>query len=359
MMDVSQLGRVYTKGKPLGNDFRSLVIDEIIESGGDIVTGFFPGNFAAIARKLKLKRDTVIKIWRNFCITGNELRSKSKASGVKNLQTDDLEFIEFLKTDRPSLTSGELLKEINEYCNIPAGTNNVAINRAVRTWMHDGQWSRKKMVRPAAEKFTPANIAYCQAYVDYISTIDPYRLKFFDESGFKLPNVANPSYGHSLVGTRCVEIFRNAQSPNITLNLLCGVDNLMYANTVRGATDTLKFLEFFHEASQNFQPDGRPILEYGDHIIMDNCATHRFQGGQILGEWLDDIGCVLIYLPTYSPELNPIELVFNKLKTILHRVDYRDLLRDNLHVAVYEALKQITTTDMHGFYECVNYIHFR
>jgi hypothetical protein len=43
------------------------------------------------------------------------------------------------------------------------------------------------MTRPAAEKFTDNNIAYCQAFIDYISTVDPYRLKFFDETGLKLP----------------------------------------------------------------------------------------------------------------------------------------------------------------------------
>jgi hypothetical protein len=136
---------------------------------------------------------------------------------------------------------------------------------------------------------------------------------------------------------------------------MCGLENIMYANTVGGATDT----SFHSFSTENIQADGRPILEYGDHIIMDNCATHRFVGGEILGEWLDEIGCVLVYLPTYSPELNPIELVFNKLKTILHRVDYQDLLRDNLHVAAYEALKQITASDMRGFYKHVDYINLR
>ena len=208
----------------------------------------------------------------------------------------------------------------------------------------------KGNARPATEKFTDNNIAYCQACIDYISTVDLYCLKFFDETGLKLPNVANPRYGHSLVGERCVEI---------SCNLMCGLENIMYANTVGGATDTIRFLQFFHEASQNIQADGRPILEYGDHIIMDNCATHRFVGGEILGECLDEIGCILVYLPTYSPELNPIELVFNKLKTILHCVDYQDLLRDNLHVAAYEALKQITASDMRGFYKHVDYSNLR
>ena len=305
-MNVSQKGRSYHKGKSLQNDLRSLIIDEIVAEGGDIVTGFFPGNLANVARKFKLTYNTVANVWRQFIEKRDHERPKSLATGVRCLQTDDLDFIEFLKTDRPSLTSGELLREVNEHCQIPGGVSTVTINRAVRTSMHEGKWSRKIMTRPAAEKFTDNNIAYCQAFIDYISTVHPYRLKFFDETGLKLPNVANPRYRHSLVGERCVEISRNAQSPNITLNLMCGLENIMYANTVGGATDTIRFLQFFHEASQNIQADGRPILEYGDHIIMDNCATHRFVGGEILGEWLDEIGCVLVYLPTYSPELNPI-----------------------------------------------------
>ena len=358
-MEVSGKGRTYFRGKPLDNNFRSLIIDEIVEMGGDIITGYFPGDLETVASKFKITKKAVKKIWETFCSTGEHVRPKVNASGVKHLQQDHIEFIELLKSDKPSLTSGELLNEVNQYCFIQGGTSKEALNRVVRTSMHEGKWTRKRMVRPAAEKFTQQNIDYCQDFLDYISTVDPYKLKFFDESGNKLPDVGNPKYGHSLVGTPCVEILRNAQTPNISLNLLCGADKLMYANTVDGATNTLKFLEFFNEASHNFQPDGRPVLEYGDHIVLDNCATHHYLGGQVLGEWLDNIGCTLIYLPTYSPEFNPIELVFNKLKTVLKRIEYRELLRDNLHVAVYEGLKKITSNDMREFYRTTGYIHFR
>ena len=88
-------------------------------------------------------------------------------------------------------------------------------------------------------------------------------------------------HGHSLVGTPCVEIMRNMQSPNITLNLLCGANGLMHANTVNGASDTLVFLQFFDEASHCLQPDGGPVLEYGDHIIVD--YTSPFGGSSSRG----------------------------------------------------------------------------
>ena len=60
---------------------------------------------------------------------------------------------------------------------------------------------------------------YCQQFVNYIYTVDPYKLKFFDESGIKLPDVGKPNYGHSLKGPPAEDISRNMNSPNITLNL--------------------------------------------------------------------------------------------------------------------------------------------
>ena len=143
------------------------------------------------------------------------------------------------------MATGELTKNVNDFCTLPAGTSKTAVNRAVLNHMRAGKWSWKRMARPAGAKFTPENIHYCQEFLNYISTVDPHRLKFFDESGVKLPDIANPRYGHSLVGTPCVEIMRTTQSPNITLNMLCGAGGVMYANTVKGASDTITFLHFF------------------------------------------------------------------------------------------------------------------
>lgn len=96
-----------------------------------------------------------------------------------------------------------------------------------------------------AEKFIPENMHYCQQFVNYISTVDSYKLKFFDESGIKLPDVGKPNYGHSLKGTPGVENSRNVNSPNITLNLMCGLDGIIYANTINGTSNSMTFHNFF------------------------------------------------------------------------------------------------------------------
>ena len=90
---------------------------------------------------------------------------------------------------------------------------------------------------------------------------------------------------------------------------------------------------------------------------MNNAAIHQNRAGDALGEWLDDISCSFVYLPTYSPEMNRAKYVFNKLKTIMKRFEFRELLRVNLHVAVHEALKEVTTDDMREYFKYTGYIN--
>jgi len=120
-----------------------------------------------------------------------------------------------------------------------------------------------------------------------MSAVDSYKVKCFDEAGFKLPDVAKANYGHSLVGASCIEVARNINTPNMTLQVLAGLEGILYANTVDGTTDTVDFLNFFGEASENFLPNGEPVLRYGDHILLDNHATHHNEGGRLWGDgWM-------------------------------------------------------------------------
>ena len=52
---------------------------------------------------------------------------------------------------------------------------------------------------------------------------------------------------------------------------------------------------------------------------MDNLSSHHFEGGEILEEWFGTMGIELLYTPSYSPDLNPIELCFNKIKCELKK----------------------------------------
>ena len=112
-------------------DLRRNIIQHVVEKGGDLVTGYFPGNFSEIALKNRTTYNTVRKIWKQFFETVST-RYESHAAGSKHLQQDDLDFIRFLKTSRAAMATGEVYRYVNEFCNAASGTSNAAIQRALR-----------------------------------------------------------------------------------------------------------------------------------------------------------------------------------------------------------------------------------
>lgn len=88
-----------------------------------------------------------------------------------------------------------------------------------------------------------------------------------------------------------------------------------------------------------------PTLQKGDLVIMDNLATHKVQG---VAEAIAAAGARLLYLPPYSPDFNPIENMWSKIKQILRSADPRTEIE--LIQAAKIAFNAITTTDCLGFF---------
>ena len=84
-----------------------------------------------------------------------------------------------------------------------------------------------------------------------------------------------------------------------------------------------------------------PTLKAGDIVIMDNLSSHKVEGAidPIIG-----IGAKVLYLPPYSPDLNPIEMLWSKMKAYLRKVKART--KTLLEVAIAEALNSITVSDI-------------
>ena len=233
--------------KPLSKDLRMHVVENILAEGGDRASAYIPLTYAELSRKLRLSPNTVKSIWQQYCQeycvnpkpTGGFRRSK--------LDQDNLQLIEILKIEKPSITYAEIIRTVEEYGGIHGEEISIAsISRAVTSGRlpSGSRYSRKKLTKLARERFIPDNIVYTQLFIDYLSSTDPRRLKFFDEAGIKLPDVGGQSYGQSY-GTWCVEVVRKCQSPNKTLNLLVLLNRPEYYNLIRGATNTVVSSSFF------------------------------------------------------------------------------------------------------------------
>jgi transposase len=91
-------------------------------------------------------------------------------------------------------------------------------------------------------------------------------------------------------------------------------------------------------------------LHPGDTLILDNLATHKIHS---VGQILSDRGVGLRYLPPYSPDLNPIELAFAKLKAHLRQAAARTL--DELQLAVASSLDRFSASDCNAFFRHAQY----
>jgi transposase len=89
-----------------------------------------------------------------------------------------------------------------------------------------------------------------------------------------------------------------------------------------------------------------PALEPGDVVVLDNLAAHKVAG---VRQAVAAAGAAILYLPPYSPDLNPIEQLFAKLKTLLRKAAART--RDQLWQAIGRFLANISSR------ECANYLN--
>ena len=352
---VNQFGRSYRPGVALAQDLKFLIIDSIIRDGGDRITGYIPRSVTQFARELRVSVNTVKSVWFRYW---EEMITTPKPKGgltFEKLKEDDRELIEVLKLHSPSMSLSEIMEELEQLGGQEISMS--AVSRAIKSRLPSGdQYSRKKLTKVAMERFTPDNLFYTQLFINYVSSKDPRNLKFFDEAGIKIPDVGTRTYGHSPKGSRCVEVGRKLESPNTTLNMLVSLNGPEYYSIISGATNTARFLSFFQEAGESVNIEtGRPCLEVGDIVIMDNLSSHHFEGGEILEEWFGTMGIELLYTPSYSPDLNPIELYFNKIKCELNG-NLKELVHSNINLAIAEAVETIRARDMAGFYEATDYL---
>lgn len=115
------------------------------------------------------------------------------------------------------------------------------------------------------------------------------------------------------------------------------------AATIVGATDSDAFRTYVNQVLA-------PALRPGDVVVMDNLSPHKAGG---VREAIEAVGATLRYLPPYSPDLNPIEHMWSKVKGTLRSIGARtvDALRD----AIGTALETVTPGDCRGFFRGCGY----
>jgi transposase len=166
--------------------------------------------------------------------------------------------------------------------------------------------------------------------------IDAGCFVFVDECGAHTSLA--PLYAWARKGERASSKVPRNWGANITLVASMSAEGMGPSLAVEGATTREVFEAYLEHLLV-------PALRPGQVVVMDNLSSHK---GSHVRQLIEARGCKLLYLPPYSPDLNPIEEAFSKVKALLRSSAART--REALVEAMGAALNAITARDVRGFF---------
>ena len=123
------------------------------------------------------------------------------------------------------------------------------------------------------------------------------------------------------------------------------MDGMIAAMTIEEATDADIFLAFVQQVLC-------PVLKAGDLVVMDNLSSHKVPAVRVS---IEKAGAQLLYLPPYSPDLNPIEKAWAKLKQLLRAAQARS--KETLETAIADTLKLITPENAKAWFRLCSSVY--
>lgn len=172
--------------------------------------------------------------------------------------------------------------------------------------------------------------------------MDATNLVFLDETGAKTNMTRR--YGRATMGERVHDMTPAGHWNTTTLLAAVSAKGPLAPLLLEGAMDADAFTAWVEQFLVR-------ELKPGDIVVMDNLSSHKSAQIRPL---IENAGAYLLYLPPYSPDLNPIEKMWSKIKTLLRGAKARTL--ETLTQAVAQALDAVTTNDIKGWFRLCGYI---
>ena len=177
--------------------------------------------------------------------------------------------------------------------------------------------------------------------VTLAARIDPKLLVFIDEMGTNISLSMLRAWSRR--GQRAYGSVPRNRGPNTTLLSSMTMEGMGPSLAVEGTTTAAVFEVYLERVLL-------PGLCPGQVVVMDNLSAHK---GERVRELIEARGCQLIYLPPYSPDFNPIEEAFSKIKSLLRKAEART--REGLVEALGAAISAVNAQDACRFFEHCGY----
>lgn len=165
---------------------------------------------------------------------------------------------------------------------------------------------------------------------------DKNKLVFLDESGINTD--LTRIYGRSVGGSRCTDKTPLNTPKSTTILSSIRLNGEIAYTTYQGGTTNDKFIDYLKNVLA-------PTLHDGDIVVMDNMKTHHSKAVRSV---IDELHINVVYLPPYSPDFNPIEMMWSKIKSILRKLKVR--ISEDLPDAVDFAFSKVSVSDCSGWF---------
>jgi transposase len=310
--------------KPYSMDLRGRVV-AAVEKGG-------------LSRRQAAERygvgvSTAIRWVRRFRRTGSAAPSKIGGYKPRALSGEHRDWL-LKRCDEKDFTLRGLVAEL-------AAERGIKVDyRAVWNFVHDEKLSYKKTVH-AAEQDRPDVARHRARRQSRQGGIDPKRLVFIDETWTKT-NMA-PLRGWAPLGRRLRTKVPHGSWKTMTFVAALRCDRIEAPWLLDGPINGERFLLYVEKVLV-------PTLRPGDIVIADNLGSHK---GKAVRRAIRAIGAKLFFLPKYSPDLNPIEQVFAKLKHLLRKAAART--QDAVCAAISELLGAFEPQECSNYFRNAGY----
>jgi transposase len=174
-----------------------------------------------------------------------------------------------------------------------------------------------------------------------IPSLDLTRLVFIDESGARTDMARR--YARAPRGERASAAVPAGHWNTTTMVCAIGIDGPRAPFVLEGPIDADAFAVYCERVLA-------PALRPGDVVVLDNLGPHKDGRARAA---IESAGACVLYLPPYSPDLNPIENMWSKVKALLRKAAARTL--DALLGAIADALAAVTPADCRGFFKNCGY----
>lgn len=289
-------------------------------------------SYHEVAKNLGVDMSTIRRTLKIFKTTGNvRKRPYPKERCTRKLTLPAQLLILQLVIQKPTMYLNEIQSELE---------TNLLLHISVPTickFLHQWGFTRQKVCRAALQRDALLRSKFAMEMTVFSEDM----FVFVDESGADQRNLLR-QYGYSVRGMtpKCCNLFVRGERISAIACMSCA--GLLDVKTVKGTSDGDEFYSF---VQTHLLHHLMPYNGINPHsvVILDNCSIHHVSE---VVKSIQDVGALLIFLPPYSPDYNPIEELFSKLKYNLRRLDTNI---EDLETLLLSCFTEITQEDCQGW----------